>query len=96
VRFISDDPAFRTPGTGAAGTACRDCGIADPPPGQSRTAGGDHFVGTTDGCPNCGRPKEACVARPCSAARAGKAAVSGGPPSGPDILDDLEFPGELP
>ncbi len=82
VRLISDDPAFRAPATKAAGAACLDCGIADPPPEQTCTEGRDHRVGLAAGCPGCGRLKEACAARPCSAARAGK------PP--PDILGDLE------
>jgi hypothetical protein len=37
------------------------------------TAGGmarDHFVGTEEGCPNCGRLMAACRLRPCSAMRA--------------------------
>jgi hypothetical protein len=70
VRLISDDPAFRTPGTEAAGAPCLDCGMPAPPPEQTCTKGRDHRVGLTAGCQGCGRLKEACAARPCVAARA--------------------------
>jgi hypothetical protein len=48
---------------------CWVCGMADPPREQTCVLGRDHQVGTTDGCPHCGRLRAACAARPCPARR---------------------------
>ena len=52
----------------AAGLKCWVCGMTDPPPDPTCSAGPermDHRVGTTAGCPHCGRLPEACARRPC-------------------------------
>jgi len=48
---------------------CRACQMTGPPPDQTCRRGRDHYVGTTAGCPACGRLTAACARRPCSAAR---------------------------
>lgn len=49
---------------------CLACGKTNPPPEQTCPAGGmlltDHYVGTANGCPHCGRTIRACEKRPCS------------------------------
>jgi hypothetical protein len=49
----------------AKAQACRVCGLADPPPDPTCHDGRDHRVGTTTGCPHCGRLLQACARRPC-------------------------------
>ena len=53
--------------------SCLACQMEDPPPSMTCRLGRDHRVGTTAGCPACGRLTAACAARPCSAAPAGRA-----------------------
>jgi hypothetical protein len=66
---------------------CLDCGMVNPPPEQTCTGTRergfprDHFVGDDVGCWNCGRRREACRRRPCSARRAARyEAEEGGEP----------------
>ena len=52
----------------AEGVRCWVCGVADPSPDPTCSAGPeriDHRVGTAAGCPHCGRLREACARRPC-------------------------------
>jgi hypothetical protein len=49
----------------AKAQACRVCGLADPPPDPTCHDGRDHRVGTTTGCPHCGRLLQTCARRPC-------------------------------
>ncbi len=52
----------------AASLKCWVCGMTDPPPDPTCSAGperADHRVGTAAGCPHCGRLPEACARRPC-------------------------------
>lgn len=49
---------------------CAACGTVNPPPDRSCDLGIvmlDHYVGTADGCPGCGRLPAACRREPCSA-----------------------------
>ena len=51
-----------------ASLKCWVCAMADPPPDPMCSAGPeriDHRVGTTAGCPHCGRLREACARRSC-------------------------------
>jgi len=61
-------PAVTGPGALPA-PRCWVCGMADPPPEQTCALGRDYPVGTTDGCPHCGRLRAACAARPCPSRR---------------------------
>jgi len=52
----------------AVGLKCWVCGMADPPPDPTCSAGPermDHRVGSAAGCRYCGRLREACARRPC-------------------------------
>ncbi len=49
--------------------ACLTCQMPGPPPEQTCTLGHDHRVGTSAGCPACGRLTAACARRPCSTMR---------------------------
>ena len=52
----------------AAGLKCWVCGMVDPPPDPTCSAGPkriDHRLGITAGCHHCGRLPEACARRPC-------------------------------
>ena len=70
--------------------ACLQCGAASPPADEDcplePSLLTDHFVGTGDGCPHCGRPKEACSRRPCQAERHRRLSQD-------DELDDVFSPG---
>ena len=50
--------------------ACATCGMTDPPAERTCNPGGlllDHYVGTLDGCPGCGRLPAAWRREPCPA-----------------------------
>jgi len=63
----------QAPVSGHPGRTCLVCQMEEPPPSMTCTLGRDHRVGTASGCPACGRLAAACAARPCSAARPGRA-----------------------